>query len=232
MNPRSADLILLAGLWLTGRAWAPVVAELERLGTHAKVPRLPGADDHDTSVELDGQVAAVVAAVDAAERPVVVGHSAASTLAWLAADRRPLDIARVVLVGGFPATDGSAYADLAPIVDGVMPFPGWQPFEGPDAEDLDPATRARFVEEAVAVPVGVARGPVRLTDDRRFAVPVTLVCPEYSPDQAQAWLAAGEIPELERASAVSFVNIDSGHWPMITRPHELARLLDTVAREG
>lgn len=230
MDTRSTDLILLAGLWLTGRVWDPVVAELERLGTHAKVPELPGVDDHDTSACLDEQLAAVVAAVDAAERPVVVGHSAASTLAWLAADRRPLDVARVVLVGGFPGTDGSAYADLAPVVDGEMPFPGWEPFEGPDAEDLDPPTRARFVDEAVAVPVGVARATVRLSDERRFAVPVTLVCPEYDPEQAQAWLTAGEIPELERASEVSFVDIGSGHWPMITRPLELARLLDTVTR--
>lgn len=232
MDTRGIDVILLAGLWLTGRVWDPVVAELTRLGQRPGVPALPGADDSNPAAGLDEQLAAVVAAVDAAERPILVGHSAASTLAWLAADRRPLDVARVVLVGGFPGTDGSAYADLAPIVDGVMPFPGWEPFEGPDAADLDAAARERFLHEAVAVPAAVAQGTVRLGDDRRFAVPITLVCPEYTPDQARAWLAAGELPELEQAAEVSFVDIDSGHWPMISRPVELARLLDTIAREG
>lgn len=231
-DARSADLILLAGLWLTGRVWDPVVAELTRLGQHPIVPSLPGVDDGVTTAGLDEQVAAVVAAVDAADRPVVVGHSATATLAWLAADRRPLQVAQVVLVGGFPAADGSAYADLAPIVDGVMPFPGWEPFEGPDSADLDPAARDRFAHEAVPVPPAVARATVRLSDDRRFAVPVTVLCPEFSPDQARAWLAAGEIPELQRTADVSFADIESGHWPMISKPVELARLLDAIVREG
>ena len=77
--------------------------------------------------------------------------------------------------------------------------------------------------------VGVSKGLVRLGDDRRFDVPVVLVCPEYSPDDAKAWIAAGDVPELTRARHVSFVDIDSGHWPMVTRPVELARLIDAVA---
>ena len=113
-----------------------------------------------------------------------------------------------------------------------MPFPGWEAFEGPDAADLDPVARTRFVDESVPVPAGVARGTVRLSDEQRFTVPATLVCPEYSPDQARAWVAEGELPELERAADVSYANIDSGHWPMITRPGELARLLDTAARRA
>ncbi len=230
-DTRGADLILLAGLWLTGRVWDPVVAELTRLGQHPIVPSLPGVDDGVTTAGIDEQVSEV-AAVDAADRPVVVGHSATATLAWLAADRRPLKVAQVVLVGGFPGTDGSTYADLAPIVDGVMPFPGWEPFEGPDSADLDPAARDRFAHDAVPVPAAVAHATVRLGDDRRFAVPVALVCPEYSPDQARAWLAAGEIPELQRTVEVSFADIDSGHWPMISRPVEFARLLDAIVREG
>jgi len=226
MTP-ARDFVLLAGLWLTGDSWRPVADELVRLGHRPLVPQLPGADDGATTATLDDQLAAVLAAVDGAERPVVVGHSAAATLAWLAADRRPEDVARAVLVGGFPGTDGSPYADLAPVVDGVMPFPGWAAFEGPDSADLDEEARRRFTEAAVPVPVGVARATVRLGDPRRHAVPVTLVCPEFDPDDARAWLAAGELPELEQAD-LSLVDLGSGHWPMLTRPVELARLLDAL----
>jgi pimeloyl-ACP methyl ester carboxylesterase len=70
---------------------------------------------------------------------------------------------------------------------------------------------------------------VRLRDERRFAVPVVLVCPEFTPTQAQEWLAAGELPELARAERLELVDIDSGHWPMATKPDELARLLDSAA---
>ena len=50
------------------------------------------------------------------------------------------------MIGGFPASDGSAYADFFPIVDGAMPFPGWEPFDGPDSADLDGDARAALGE--------------------------------------------------------------------------------------
>jgi pimeloyl-ACP methyl ester carboxylesterase len=225
------DIVLLAGLWLPGSVWEPVATQLASLGYRPIVPALPGVGDRSTAADLDDQLTTVLAAVDGADRPIVVGHSAAATLAWLAADRRPDQVRGLVLVGGFPESDGSSYADLFPVSDGAMPFPGWGPFEGPDADDLDDAARTALAAAAVPVPEGVARGVVHLTDERRFTVPVTLVCPEFSPEDAQSWVAAGEIPELARVAALSYVDINSGHWPMITRPNELARILDTVSRE-
>ena len=223
------DIILIAGLWLEGSVWADVAAELERGGHRSRL--LPAEDGAPASATLDDQVAAVVAAVDAADRPIVVGHSAASSLAWLAADRRPAAVAAAVLVGGFPAADGAAYADFFDTVDGAMPFPGWAPFEGPDSADLDDAAKARIAAGSIPVPEGVSKGVVRLGDDRRFDVPVVLVCPEYSPDDAKGWIDAGDVPELSRARHVSFVDIDSGHWPMVTRPVELARIIDAVTAD-
>lgn len=220
------DIVLIAGLWLDGSAWGPVVPALEALG-HRPVPlTLPGQGDGSTTGTLEHQVASVLAAVDAAAgKPVVVGHSAAATLAWLAADARPEEVGAVVLIGGFPTADGERYADFFPVTEGVMPFPGWEPFEGSDAADLDGAARDRIAAAAIPVPEAVARGVVRLADERRFAVPVVLVCPEFSPADAQGWIDAGELPELARAQHVELVDLDSGHWPMFTRPAELARLL-------
>lgn len=224
------DILLIAGLWFDGSVWDDVVPELTALG-HRPVPvTLPGQGDGTASATLDDQVAAVLAAVDAASGPaLVVGHSAASTLAWTAADARPGKVAAAVLVGGFPAADGRAYADFFTIEDGVMPFPGWGPFEGADAADLDEETRRRLASVALPVPEGVARGVVRLTDERRFDVPVVVVCPEFTPAQAKEWIAGGESPDLARAARVAYVDIDSGHWPMVTRPRELARLLAAAA---
>ncbi|MEU9097276.1 alpha/beta hydrolase [Streptomyces sp. NPDC048361] len=220
------DILLIAGLWLDGTAWDEVAAELAALG-HRPVPlTLPGQGDGDASATLDDQVAAVLAAVDAAPRkPLVVGHSVAASLAWLAVDARPGKVAGAVLIGGFPAPDGRAYADFFAIEDGRMPFPGWAPFEGPDAADLDGAARERIASTAIPVPEAVARGIVRLADERRFGIPVVVVCPEFTPTQAKEWIAEGESPELARAAHVSYVDLDSGHWPMVTRPRELARIL-------
>ncbi len=223
------DIILIAGLWLDGRAWDAVVPELERLGHHPIPLTLPGQGDGAERATLDDQANAVIAAVDAAQKPCVVGHSAACALAWIAADRRPDAVSSVALVGGFPSADGEGYAPPFPIVDGGMPFPGWEPFEGPDSADLDEATRARMVAEAIPVPEAVARGTVHLTDERRYAVPVTLVCPEFTPAQAREWIEAGELPELTRAEHVGLVDLDTGHWPMFTAPAELAGVLAEAA---
>jgi pimeloyl-ACP methyl ester carboxylesterase len=82
------------------------------------------------------------------------------------------------------------------------------------------------------VPEGVIRGVVTLADERRHDVPVVLICPEFTPAQAKEWIGQGAVPELAKSRNVSFVDIDSGHWPMISAPAELARLLAQVAEEA
>lgn len=223
------DIILLPGLWLPASIWRAVVDELGRLGHRAVPVSLPGVDDRSRTATLDEQLDVVLAAIDAADRPLVVGHSAASTLAWLAADRRAETVAGVVMVGGFPSRAGAVYADFFPLVDGEMAFPGWEPFEGPDSDDLDEAARAAVASIAVAVPAGVAEATVAYTDERRFGLPVVLVCPEYTPEQAASWIDGGDLPELARVERLSYVDIDSGHWPMVSRPVELAQLIHAAA---
>jgi pimeloyl-ACP methyl ester carboxylesterase len=224
------DIVLIAGLWLNGSAWDDVAPRLEKLG-HRPVPvTLPGQGDGTTSATLDDQVAAVLAGVDAATAPaLVVGHSAACSLAWVAADARPDTVAATALIGGFPRADGDTYADFFEPQDGLVPFPGWEPFAGPDSDDLDEDARRRFEAGAVPVPAGVTKGVVRLTDERRYDVPTVMVCPEFSPEEARGWVESGDLPELARARSVEYVDIDSGHWPMFTKPDELARILAEIA---
>ncbi|GAA1029220.1 alpha/beta hydrolase [Virgisporangium ochraceum] len=220
------DILLIGGLWLDGSVWRDVVPGIEAAGHRAVPVTVPA----DRSTTLEDQVAAVLAAVDAADgNPLVVGHSAASTLAWIAADRRPSKVAKVAVIGGFPTADGSLYADFFEVTGGSMPFPGWEAFEGADSADLDEEARRALAAGAIPVPEGVARGVVHLTDERRYEVPVVLVCPEFGPADAQAWIAAGDVPELAKAKHVEYVDIDSGHWPMLTKPDELARLLVEAA---
>jgi pimeloyl-ACP methyl ester carboxylesterase len=224
------DILLIAGLWLDGSAWDQVVPELRALGHQAIPLWLPGQGAPPATATLADQHAAVVAAVDAAAgRVLVVGHSAACTLAWMAADARPDKVAGVAMIGGFSSGDGEAYADFFEFADGVMPFPGWEPFEGPDSADLDLEQRHRIADAAIGVPEAVAKGIVRLRDERRLDVPVTLICPEFSPAEAKEWIDGGQLPELAKARHLDYVDIDSGHWPMFTQPAKLARLLAETA---
>jgi pimeloyl-ACP methyl ester carboxylesterase len=220
------DIILIAGLWLDGSVWTEVAAELEAGGHRPLALTLPGQGTGKTTATLEDQVAALVEAVDAAQGKVmVVGHSAAANLAWIAADRRPAKVAKVVLIGAFPSAHGELYADFFEPVDGFVGFPGWGSFEEPDAADLDQEARRRFEAAAIGVPEAVTRGVVQLYDERRYDVPAVVVCPEFTPADVRGWVDAGKIPELSRARRVELINIDSGHWPMITKPVELAHIL-------
>jgi pimeloyl-ACP methyl ester carboxylesterase len=224
------NVVLVAGLWLDVSAWHSVVPELQRAGHRVTAVALPGQGARPPEATLAQQLDAVLDAVDAAAGPVmVVGHSAASTLAWMAADARPGGVARVVMIGGFPTRDGGTYADFFDAVDGVVPFPGWATFEGPDSADLDETGRRAFEAMAVAVPETVTKAVIEYHDERRFDVPVTVVCPEFSPAQATEWVESGKLPELARCRRVDYVDIASGHWPMFTAPTQLARLLAEIA---
>lgn len=223
------DVILIGGLWLDASIWTSVVKELEWRGWPALPVALPGQGDGDASATLDDQLEAVLAAVDAADAPFLVGHSAAASLAWLAVDARPGVVSGVAFLGGFPNPDGERYADLFEPVDGRMEFPGWAAFEGPDSADLDETTRDTIARGMVAVPAAVSQAPVNLHDERRYSVPITVICPEFSPEEAQAAIDGGEAPELAAAADVRLIDLASGHWPMVTQPAALAEAIIAAA---
>lgn len=223
------DIVLAAGIFMPVTIWDAVADRLRALGHRPLPVRLPGQGAEPVDATLEDQLDAVLAAIDRAERPLVVGHSAASTLAWLAADRRADAIAGAVLIGGFPATEGEAYAAFFPIEEGVMPFPGWGPFEGPDSDDLSTAQKEQIAADSIPVPVGVATATASYVDPARHDVPVWEICPEYSPADARAWIDNGDVPELASARSLELVDLDSGHWPMVSCPEPLADLLAGIA---
>ncbi|MGH2873461.1 MAG: alpha/beta fold hydrolase [Solirubrobacteraceae bacterium] len=224
------QILLIAGLWLDASAWDTVLGPLRAHGHDATAVALPGQGAPPRSATLEDQRDAVLAALDATDQPtMLVSHSAATTLAWLACDARPDRVAHAVMIGGFPSADGAEYANFFKITDGVMPFPGWEPFAGADSADLDQAQRGAIAAAAIPVPEAVAKGLVHLTDQRRYTVPITIICPEFSADQARQWIRDGDVPELASAQNVDCVDINSGHWPMFTRPVEIGNLLATIA---
>jgi pimeloyl-ACP methyl ester carboxylesterase len=60
------DILLIAGLWLGAPVWDNVAAQLRAHGDRAVPVALPGQGVGNTPATLADQVAAVLAAVDAA----------------------------------------------------------------------------------------------------------------------------------------------------------------------
>lgn len=226
------DIVLIAGLWLDHHAWDPVIEALESShpDVKAEAVELPGQGDGNRNARLGDQIEAVNTAITRHDAPVfVVGHSAASTLAWLANDHLPDAVGRVGLLGGQPTTHNTEYADFFPCSAHGMEFPGWEHFSGPDSEDLSEDQKKTFAHEAIPVPIGVSKGLVHYTSEHRFLTPTSVICPEYSPAQARRWVYEGKMPEVAATSYVDYVDLDSGHWPMLSAPEALAKILGDIA---
>ena len=82
------------------------------------------------------------------------------------------------------------------------------------------------------VPGGVLREAIPLTNDARLDLPTTMICTGYTSEEYKdavkegyAWLAG--VPELRD---VTWVDLPTGHWPMWSRPQELAAIIGDVAK--
>ena len=227
------DIILVPGLWLDGSSWDRVVPTLEKAGHRAHPLTLPGMESRDADrsrVTLRDHVDAVVAAIDACgadSQVVLVGHSGGCGIVHAAVDARPDRVARAVHVAGFPVGDGLTIADAFPADNGEVPLPDWSAFEEADLVDLDEPARAAFRERAIPSPAQVTSDPQRLSDERRYEVPVTVIATEFTSDMLRGWIEQGLAPvqELARIRHVTYVDLPTGHWPQFTRPEELARAI-------
>ncbi|MDR6198349.1 pimeloyl-ACP methyl ester carboxylesterase [Microbacterium sp. SORGH_AS428] len=217
------QLILIPGLWLDAGSWHGVVPTIDDAGFDAVALTLPSSPE----THLADWVAAVVARIDHAGEPVVlVGHSGGGNVAWGAADARPEAVSRVVFVDTVPAPDGASIATF-PVVDGVIPFPGWDAFDAPDVADLDGPTRTRVAAAAVPVPASVPTDPLHLHDRRRHGIPVTVLSGGADADELDAQLAQWPSFRDEWQAIVDreVVPIGSGHWPQFSQPQRLGELI-------
>jgi pimeloyl-ACP methyl ester carboxylesterase len=190
-----------------------------------------GADRVGISVE--DHVAAIVSALDEENQPaLLVGHSAGSGLAWAAVDARPDRVARVVYVGGFPGSDGDPLLNGLPAEDGEVAMPDWKEMgEEANVVDFEPEQLERFYADAIPVPEAVITTPIKLSDERRYAVPATAICPEYTAADLREWMDGGHLPELARTTDLDLVDLPGGHWPQLTQPNALAAaLLEAATR--
>jgi pimeloyl-ACP methyl ester carboxylesterase len=228
------DIILVPGLWLDGSSWDEVVPTLQRAGHRTHPLTLPGMESKDadrSGIRLRDHVDAVVQAIDAVDpadgKVVVVGHSGGCGIAYAAVDARPDRVARVVYVGGFPTGDGDTVADGFPVVNGEVPLPDWSAFEDGDLVDLDDEGRRAFRKRAVPSPAQVISDPQRLSDERRYEVPVTVIATEFTSDMLRVWIDQGLAPvrEFAKLREVEYVDLPTGHWPQFTRPEALARAI-------
>jgi pimeloyl-ACP methyl ester carboxylesterase len=228
------DLVLIPGLWLDGSSWDGVVPALEQAGHRTHPLTLPGMESQHaerSSITLRDHVNAVVAVIDSMDSAngevVLVGHSGGGAIAHGAVDVRPDRVHRVVYVDCVPLGEGGVIADQLPSQNGEIPLPDWSVFDEEDLVDLDDSLRANFRERAIPSPVHVASDPQRLSDERRYDVPITVISSEFPSALLRKMIDQGDeyVQELAKVRAVDYIDLPTGHWPQFTRPEELGKAI-------
>ncbi|WP_448003396.1 alpha/beta fold hydrolase [Agromyces bauzanensis] len=230
-RPEPFEVILIPGFWLDASSWDDVVPAIEAAGHRAHPLTLPGLESRDadrSGIRLADHIDAVVRRIDAAEgRVVLVGHSGGSTIAHGAVDARPDRVARVIHVDDVPPPNGTPINSKIPAVDGEIPLPEWSFFVDEHLVGLDDELREQFRARAVPQPAAVASDPIELGDERRFAVPVTIIACEFEADEVRQGIAEQQrwAAEIGRLADVRYVELPTGHWPQFTRPADLAEVI-------
>lgn len=232
----TTQILMVPGFWLGAWAWDDVVPLLRERGYAVRALTLPGLDpeaseDERTAATSESHAQAMADALDrVADRRVVVVHSGAAVAGTVLLDRHPDLVDHMVFVDTSPVADGYA---MAPDLEGDLPLDAmWdEELEQGSMRDLSDEQLATFRERAVAEPGGVLRTPVSLQDDRRHDVPATVVCTAFDAaayrDYAEQ--GAGFLSGLLPHRALTMVDLPTGHWPMWSRPAELAEVIADAA---
>lgn len=233
----TAPIVLIAGHWLGAWAWDEVLDHLKTKNLDAIAMTLPGLDGDDpqrATRTLDDQSAAILEVISQqGNRPaILVAHSGANAPVSLVIDRHPDFVHQVVWVDSGPVAPGSIFAPDFPeeLEELVLP-----PFDvlGQQAslDGLSTEALERFRALAVPEPGPVLRQPVELTNDARYGIPATLVCCSISSEQVMELVKAGHpmFAEVAKLEHFDLVDLSTGHWPMWSRPGDLAKVIDAEA---
>jgi pimeloyl-ACP methyl ester carboxylesterase len=229
------DVALVHGSYHGAWCWDRLRPELEALGHRVITMDLPittpglGAADYAD---------AIVDALAGSDFPVVVGHSMAGLIIPLVAERRP--VRRLVFLAGFlpkPAMSINEQRAAEPIDGRIPPTTSeWTDF-GDDVWMVGPNTATElFFHDA---PPNVARWATERLRRQSYSVMHEITPLKRWPDVDSRTIVCADDralnPDWFRAASrdrlgVEAAEIVGGHSPFLTRPAELAGLIDSLVR--
>ncbi|MFI9202087.1 alpha/beta fold hydrolase [Streptomyces sp. NPDC053048] len=247
--------VLVPGAHTGGWIWEDVAARLRESGAEAHAVTLTGMGDlrhlAGPGTDLESHIQDLLRVIDRADAPevVLVGHGYGVHPALGAAGRRPERVARIVLVDTVPPQDGDPA--LRQIPDQALrerlehgtgddwripppPAAEWQrqgSVAGVPADAL-----ARLADLAAPQPLGTLTQPLRLSAAAGELPTTGVLCGGNGSSIAllETLMGLGD-PRLTALAEprVTFFELATGHWPMLSLPDELAEvLLKAAAGEG
>lgn len=241
------QFVLVAGAWLGAWAWDEVAAGLRAAGHGAHPVTLSGLAEKRDATGADGAAGAasvgqqdhvrdIVAEVERLDlrEVVLVGHSYAGIPVGQAAERIGDRLARVVFVDSNVPTDGEAFVPAAPdprrepLMKSIAENDGYWPLVESECADQDLTAEqlARFVGGATPHP------GASLTEPAELARPLGELAATYIKCLLDWPEPSADVVELLKSERWELVEMNTGHWPMFSRPQELVEVLVAAATGG
>jgi pimeloyl-ACP methyl ester carboxylesterase len=235
-----ATYVLIHGAYQGGWIWQPVARRLRAAGHLVHAPSLDGCAERQhlvrrgITVGTHGREVAQLLFYEDLRDVVLVGTSSGGMVLVAAAPEARDRIARVVFVDALALLPGER---VDAIVKRAAPNETTETTTGPtraDAEsrlfrDLDPALRAWALARITPHPVAALEAPMDPTTFWDDAWPATVI---------RCRLAANPPEAHQRRTAerlkATWHELDTGHYPMLSEPEALSRLLlaDAPAATG
>jgi pimeloyl-ACP methyl ester carboxylesterase len=239
--------VLVGGAWLGGWCWQPVARRLRESGHDAYPVTLTGLGEREhlagPGVDLETHITDVVNVVEFEDlhEIVLLGHSYAGLVVTGAADRIPGRISQLVYLDTGPIPAGTALIEMFPpearrrIERQVEELgEGWRfPMPPPEElasmgnlEGLDDDLLRLLRSRAVPQPFGTYTQPLRLENPAREELAKVAILCSFSLDEVKEMIDRNEPVFRELVGPTwRLVELPTGHWPMLSRPEDLAELL-------
>ena len=227
-----STFVLVPGAWSGGSIWRRAAAHIEEKGHETQAVTLTGMGErvHLASSELGIETAIqdVVNVIEYndLEDIVLVGHSLGAKISAAVADRVPRRIHVFVVLDGYVAEKirrpQAGFHGQFPVEGAYMPFP--EKFLDAAGKDVRGADREWLIAKATPLPIRYYSDPITLSVNYDCLKRAYIFCRDGGMlDRYSSTSPDGDVDSiLKKELDGPYRIIDSGHWPMITRPRELA----------
>lgn len=232
-----ARFVLVPGAWLGAWAWSEVIPLLEKEGHHAYPVTLTGMGERvhlstkDFGIDTAIQDVLNVIKYNRLDNFVLAGHSFAGKVVAAVADRVHAEVEKVIYVDAFrpervmtPQGAFNPAGEFGPPPQGGYAIPLTREIIDRIGKDVTGSNREWMMTMATPWPTKLASDPISLSKNYDGVKEAYIFC-SLSGDPVDE-IIAGKWGKLEGPYKV----IEAGHWPMITKPEQLARDLIYLAR--
>ena len=229
--------MLVPGAWLGGWAWEKVADILKEKGNRAYPVTLTGMGERvhlateDVGMETATQDVLNVMKYNDLDDVVLVGHSFAGKVAAAVADRAHDRAKKIIYVDAFrpeivrePQGGFDPTREFGPPPKGSNAIPLTEEIVDRIGKDVVGESRTRMMLMATPWPIKLAKDPITLSENYDPAKEAYVFC-ALSGDPVDE-IIAGKWGKLNGPYKV----METGHWPMITKPEELAEDLVSLAK--